>query len=575
MGGLAKVRKSSVCDLALLNGNVVTVDPLFSVRSAVGIQGNRIVAVGTDDEVRGLAGPHTEVVDLKGKTVLPGINDSHAHAALWAGTRPPFVLDLSYPNVRSAADIVRSVGEMARSLPPGEWVRGTGWDAGYLDECVRDPGFPLNRSLLDAVSPVNPVALADFSLHSLWVNSKALEVAGIDRDTPDPAGGLIQRDGATGDPTGMMVEFAATSLIMAHIPPWTRAQKRQAVAAVVQKMNALGITSVTEPALGPGGDGYQGGLLGSECIGAYQDLFDDERLDLRVNILYLFGEYGATSLADFEAALPRLGFHCDFGNEKLKIGGVKIFADGIPPNRTAWMSQEYVGGGRGGLVLPGETDEERVRELEEMIRLAHSHGFQVGVHAIGDLAIGAALEGFVKAETEDPKRLRHYVMHVDFMTAEQAATIARHDFGVNINPALPWTIWDMNVDFLGLEQVKKEWPYRLIVDSGCHLAASSDAPCTHPSWLQGIQSAVLRKSRATGTVYSPDQCLTIREAIRMYTIGGAWQDRQEDLKGSIQPGKLADLCVLDQDILGVDPEDIASINNVMTIMDGRVVWAAQ
>ena len=392
---------------------------------------------------------------------------------------------------------------------------------------------------------------------------------------PDPPGGLIERDPDTGEPTGVFVEFPATSLIMGLIPPWTRAQKRQAVSAALDEMNSLGITSMTEPALGPGGDRFQGGLLGSECIGAYQDLLDDDRLRVRVNVLYLFGEYGANSLADLQSALPLLGFHADFGNEKLKIGGIKIFADGTPPNHTAWMSREYVGGGHGSLALPGSTDEERVRELEDMIRFAHGFGFQVGVHCVGDLAIGATIAGFVKAETEDPKRLRHYVMHVDFITAEQAATVARHGFGVNITPTLPWTISDMNVDIVGLEQVKREWPYRLIADAGCHLAASSDAPCTYPSWLQGVQSALLRKSKATGTVYSPDQCLTIREAIRMYTIGGAWQDRQEHIKGSIEPGKLADLCVLDQDILSVDPQEITSINNVMTIMDGEVVWADQ
>ena len=195
---------------------------------------------------------------------------------------------------------------------------------------------------------------------------------------------------------------------------------------------------MTEPALGPGGDAYQGGVAGSECIGVYQDLLDDERLKVRVNILYLFGEYGANSLADLQSALPQLGFHSDFGNEKLKIGGIKIFADGIPPNRTAWVSREYLGGGHGSLALPGSTDEERVRELEDMIRYAHGGGgFQVGVHSIGHLAIGATIAGFVKAETECPKRLRHYVMHVDFITAEQAATGSSPRFWGEHHPRAP------------------------------------------------------------------------------------------------------------------------------------------
>lgn len=567
------MRVSSYCDLVLLNGNVVTVDPTFSVRGALGVLGNTIVAVGRDDEVKPLIGKDTEVVDLQGKTVLPGINDSHAHTALWAGTKPPIVLDLAYPNVRSVADIKDAIRTRVASLRPGEWVRGVGWDAGYLAECVRDTGFRLDRGLLDEVAPDNPVALVDFSVHTLWVNSKALQLAGIDRDTPQPTGGGIEKDAGTGEVTGILREFAAENLVMGLVPPLTRAQKREALAAALDEMSALGITSMTDPALGPGGDSYQGGLLGSECIGAYQDLLDEGRLKVRVNVLNLFGNYGANSLADLEGALPRLGFHSGFGNEKLQIGGIKIFADGIPPNRTAWMSEEYLGGGSGTLMLPGNSDEERTRELENMIRFAHVHGFQVGVHCIGDLAIGATLAGFLKAESEEPRGLRHYVMHVDFMTPAQAGLAARHGFGVNITPTLPWTISDQLVDIVGLERVKKEWPYRMIVDAGCHVAASSDAPCTYPSWLQGVQSAVLRESKATGVVYSSDQCLTVEEAIQAYTIGGAWQDRQEHIKGSLEPGKLADLCVLDQNILAVDPREIANVSNVMTVMDGEVVYS--
>jgi len=293
-----------------------------------------------------------------------------------------------------------------------------------------------------------------------------------------------------------------------------------------------------------------------------------------VNVLYLFGDYGANSLADLEETLPRLGFHSGFGNEKLQLGGIKIFADGIPPNRTAWMSEEYLGGGRGHLMLPGATDEERVLELEKMVRFAHGQGFQVGVHCIGDLAIEATLGAFVDAETRDPRGLRHYLMHVDFMTPAQAAMAAEHGFGVNITPTLPWTISDQLVDVVGMERVKREWPYRIVVDAGCHVAASSDAPCTYPSWLQGVQSAVLRETKATGKVFSPDQRLTVEEVLRAYTVGGAWQDRQEHLKGSIEPGKFADLCVLNQDIFSVDAHEIAGIENVMTIMDGEVVYSA-
>jgi predicted amidohydrolase YtcJ len=564
---------SPYVDLALLGGHVVTVDPRFSIAAAVGIKGNRIAVVGSDDDVKALTGPGTQIVDLGGRTVLPGINDSHSHTALWAGTRPPVVLDVSYPTVRSVRDIQQAVRARVAVVEAGEWVRGVGYDPGYLEECVNDAGFQLHRRLLDEVAPDNPVALVDFSVHTLWANSRALERAGINRDSAQPTGGGIEKD-AVGEPTGLLREFAAENLVMSVIPPLSRAQKREAIAAALAELSALGITSMTDPALGPGGDSYQGGLLGSDCIGAYQDLLDAGRLKVRVNILYLFGDYGATSLKDMQGPLSQLGFHSGFGNEKLQVGGVKIFADGIPPNRTAWLSDDYVGGGRGRLMLPGETDAERVAELEAMVRFAHGHGFQVGVHCIGDLAVGATLDAFVKAEDEDPRGLRHYLMHVDFITQEQARTVAAHGIGVNITPTLPWTISDQLVDIVGLDRVKREWPYRWIVDAGCHMAASSDAPCTYPSWLQGVQSAVLRETKATGTVYSPDQRLTVEEAIRAYTIDGAWQDRQEQLKGSIEAGKLADLCVLDQDILAVDPREISALENVMTMTDGEIVYSA-
>ncbi len=571
LGGSPLLKSSPYLDVALVSGKVLAPDATSTSATAVGIQGNTIVAVGDDAGMKAWVGPDTLTIDLHGCTVLPGINDSHSHAALWAGTRPPLVLDLAFPVARSVRDIRESVRQGVASVEEDEWVRGVGWDAGYLEECVGDRGFRLDRRLLDEVSPNNPVALVDFSVHTLWVNSRALERAGVDRDTPQPVGGGIEKD-AAGEPTGILREFAAENLVMSVIPPLSRARKKQAVDAALEEMSALGITSITDPALGPGGNSYQGGLLGSDSIGVYQDLLDEGRLKVRVNILYLFGEYGANSLADLRGALPLLGFHSGFGNEKLQIGGIKVFADGIPPNRTAWMSEEYLGGGRGHLMLPGQTDEERVLELEQMVRFAHGHGFQVGVHCIGDLAIEAALGAFAKAETEDPRGLRHYLMHVDFITREQAEVAARQGFGVNITPTLPWTISDQLVGIVGLDRVKREWPYRTIVDAGCRMAASSDAPCTYPSWLQGVQSAVLRETKATGTVYSADQRLTVSEALRAYTIDGAWQDRQEHLKGSIEPGKLADLCVLDQDILAVDPHDIAAIKNVMTIMDGEIVY---
>jgi len=553
---------------------VVTADSNFSIAQAVAVKGDKIVAVGTNDEIEALAGKNAKVLDLKGKTVLPGINDAHIHAALYGGTRPPLALDVGYPTVKSISDIVKAVGEKAKTVKPGEWIRGVGWDEGYLEECLKDQTRHPTRWDLDPVSPNNPVLLGDYSQHELWVNSKALELAEITKDTPLPSGGEIVKEPVTGEPTGTLRELPAEGLVMRVVPLWTKEQKKQAILSMMSELNSLGITSITEAALGPGGTGFQGGLLDAECISVYNDLYNEGNLTLRVNILYLFGEYGSCSFKDFQQIVPYIGIHSGFGNEMLRIAGIKMFADGIPTIKTAWMYEEYVGGGNGSLVLPGETDEERRNELIKMIIYAHKHGFQLGIHSIGGRAIEACIDGFIKAEREEPRGLRHYVIHGDFITDGYAKRAVKYNIGNCVQPIIKWTLSDVMDKVVGIELSAREWPLRTLLDIGVHLSAGSDAPVTYPNWLQGVQAAVLRESKATGTVRGPEQRITVEEAIGMYTIGGAWQDHMEHIKGSIEVGKLADFCILDKDILTVEPHGIKDIRNLMTIVGGKIAYDA-
>jgi len=568
-----KISAGRHADLVLVNGKVVTVDKDFSIAQAVAIRGDRIMAVGPDEQVRALAGSGKEILDLKGKTVLPGINDSHIHAALFGGTRPPLAIDVSYPTVRSIADIVKAVAEKVKTAKPGEWIRGMGWDEGYLNECLDDPACYPSRIDLDSVSPDNPVFLGHYTQHEVWANSRALEIAGINKDTPQPDGGVVAKDPVTGEPTGVLSEFPAQALLMKAVPPWTREEKRQAILTMMKELNSLGITSVTDAALGPGGDEFQGGLFGTECIGVYNDLMNEGKMTLRVGWLYLFGEYGACTFEDFREIIPRLGVHTGFGNAWLRLAGVKIFADGTPMTKTAWMYDDYPdGGGTGSLVIPGSTDEERRNELIKMIVFAHKYGFQVGVHTVGGRAVEATIDGFLRAEKQDPKNLRHYVLHADFISDECIGTAARHGFGVGVQPVIKWTFSDAMDRFLGTELSARQFPLRKMLDAGVHLIAGSDAPVTYPGWQAGVQAAVTRESKATGMVRGPEHRITVAEAIRMYTIEGAWQDHMEDIKGSIEPGKLADLCVLDEDILTAEPHVIKDIRNVMTVTGGNIVY---
>jgi hypothetical protein len=559
-------------DSIYVNGKVVTVDGRDSIAQALAVKGDRLLAVGTDAEVREWAGAGTEVIDLAGKTIVPGINDSHTHAAMYGGSRPPLTLDVGYPSVRSIADIKEMVRARAAEARPGEWIRGNGWDPGFWDECKVEPARRMSWADLDEVAPDNPVYLVDFTQHQLVANSLALSLAGITRDTTTEPGSQIVKDPATGEPTGMLVELPAQGILMRVVPLWSHEEKRAAILQMMRLMNARGITSVTDAALGPGGIGYQGGLLGSECISVYNDLHNEDAMTVRVNVLYLFGEYGAISLKDFQRSVQEIGLHSGFGDPWLQIGGIKLFADGIPQTKTAWLNEDYPDGGNGSLVIPGATPEDRVRELGDMIVFAHTHGFQCGIHVIGDRAITACVDGIERAQKEKPWDLRHYLIHSDLVTPADIQRMVRLGVGVSTQPILKWVFSDVIDQMIGIPRSEWQFPVRSLLDAGINVSLSSDTPVAEPDWLQGVEAAVLRKSKASGTVRGPAQRVSVMEAIRGYTMGGAWQDFREKQKGSLEPGKLADFCVLDQDILAVDPEEIHAITNLATVVSGRRVY---
>lgn len=556
-------------DLVFLGGRVVTVDAEFSVASALSVTGGLISAVGDRDEVAPLVGPGTRVVDLRGATLLPGINDSHLHGCAFGMATPPLSLDLGHPAVSSLADVAEAVREAAARVPDGRWITGHGWDTGYLDECALDPSRQPSRRDLDAVSPHHPVALYSFSGHATWVNSKALELMGIDRHTVAPPGGAVVVDEA-GEPTGLLHE-GAQALVQNALPALSRQERTDAIRSTLATLARLGVTSYTEPGLGPGGDGIMRGALGAETLDVYRRLLADGELTARVGVLLLPTGMASTA-EEFACALTARSDSGDADPRRLAIHGVKIFADGIVPNRTAWMHEPYVGGGCGSLCVGGETDAERVAEIEAMIRHAHAAGHQMGVHVTGDRAIDTVADAFAAAMAEQPRAdARHYVIHGDFLTAHSMKVLAEHGFGANMNPTIKWTVADMEEAFVGPGRAAYAWPYRDAIDAGVRVASGSDAPVTHPDWRQGVATMVLRESKAAGRISGPEQRIGLAEAIRTYTIDAAWQDFADDWKGSLEPGKVADLCVLDGDLLTADPHDIPSMPVVLTVVDGQVV----
>lgn len=564
-------------DLVIINGKVVTVDQSFSIAQAVAVRENRIMAVGRQADIIKLIDGQTEVLDLKGKTILPGFNDAHFHLCWWATTMPPLAMNLLYPNVKSISEIVELVKEKAASLPPGEWIRGFSWDEAYLDEWRADNKRYPTRWDLDAVSPHHPVCLTHYTGHIIWVNSKALEMAGVNKDTPDPKGGQIVRHPSTGEPTGMFNESEASNLVQKIIPPFTMQEKRDGILAMMDEVSSLGITSGTESYVGPNSQNLAFGAFENDLISLYNTLHQEGRLKVRISLLVSFGELvtpGGLTLEGMKQYLHNVATNTGFGNEWVKIAGLKLAADSMTINKTSWVYEPYVGGGTGQLLTQGETEEERYDELIKMIAYASKRRFQVGVHVLGDRAIDAVVDGFIKALEEDPWDARHCVIHANLTTPECARRMAKHNICANINSILKWQIADWEETVLGPERAAYEWPAKTLMAAGVNVSNGSDCAACYPDPIRGIWAAVTRIARASGKVSGPGERLTRQEAIRTYTINGAWQDHSERIKGSIEAGKLADCCVLDQDILTVDVDKMPEIKNVMTILDGRIVYNA-
>lgn len=561
-------------DLVLRGGAVYTVDREFAVARAIALGGGTVLAVGDDAELEGLIGPATRVIELDGRAVLPGIDDSHLHAAAWGLGSPPYSLDLSYPRVRSIADIVALVREAVASRPAGEWIVGQGWDTGYLDECLSGERSLPGRLDLDEIAPGHPVCLTDFSGHMSWVNGEALRLAGVTAGTVAPAGGVIDRDDA-GEATGILRE-GAQDLVQSGIPRADYAVRRQAIADAVRRLNAAGITAYTEPGLGPGGEGILGGALGSEALRAYEELLESGELTARVSALLLPLAMGESADRLEERVRDQLAAHPPRDPQRLGIIGVKLFADGVPPNETAYMWQPYgPSRGHGALCVHGASEPLQEAELRRAIDAVHRLGLQAGVHVTGDHGIDITVDAFVRANERHPREdARHYVIHGDFISDERLAQLGERGYGVNMNPGIKAQITDLMDTIVGEELSARQWPTRSAAESGATFCASSDAPVTPPDWLAGIAGMMTRRSKATGRVSGPDQRVDFATALRAYTINAARQSFAEHWRGSLEPGKVADLVVLDADPGAMDPEHLTGIGVALTVFDGEVVYEA-
>ncbi len=524
----------TVPQLILHNGRIHTIDRNQPRASAVAIANGRFLAVGSDDDVLALSTGGTKKIDLEGKTVVPGFIDAHTHP-LYAGIRHLRWVDCDLRSISAIQDAIR---ERARQTPPGEWVVGFKYDDTKTSERRK-----LTRKDLNEAVPDRPVFIQHRGGHTAYVNSAAYEAAGIEENTPDPPGGRFER-GPDGRLNGGLAE-TATDPFWDKIPTdYTRDEYRQGVKLIGEMMTRAGVTSATDAGGSP------------VDLRAYQDARDSGDLRLRVYCFIV-----EKSLDEMIAAGVRTGL----GDEWVKVGAVKLVCDGSISERTARLSEPYVGRPDDFGILVTEED-----QLYEQARRAHLADWQIGTHANGDVAIDITLRIYDRLQQEHPRRdprfrLEHCTVIDDSLVARIKALDAIP------NPFSTYVYYHgEKMRHYGAERLNRMFAVRSFLDAGIKVTQTSDYPPGPFEPMMAIQSSVTRTD-SNGTVWGPDQRITVEEALRVGTIHGAYASYEEDIKGSIEAGKLADLVVLGRDPTAVDPFEIIDIPIERTMVGGR--WA--
>jgi len=539
-----RLREEAAADLILWGGNVITVDPRKPEAQAVAVKNGRFLMAGGDAEVRALAGRNTEVIALRGRTVTPGFIDSHQHLFEY-GTNL-LQLDCSPKKCRSIADIKRIVLKETLRKAPGEWIRGVGYD----DTKTTDLQL-LNRWDLDEVAPNHPVFIQQVSGHWAVVNSRALKTGGVRENTPDPKGGSYGRDPQTGRLNGTLYEQAEFAFVYegttGHppiMPPFSLKERIKGVRLASDRYVAAGLTSVNDA------------LTSAQTIETYQEAIKSGDLKVRVYMLVSI---------EYLPQLQALKLKTGFGNEWLRLGGVKILADGGIAGRTAYLTEPYVGTEDRG-ILAVESEE----ALHELIRRGHEAGYQVCVHANGDRTIEMALNGFEKALAALPrKNHRHRLEHCTVVNPALLKRIRKNRLLVTPFGSYIYFHGEKMTPHYGPERVARMFAHRSFLDCGIQVSGASDSPCGPYEPLLAIQSCVTRKSFA-GEVLGANQAITATEAIFLYTMASAYASFEENIKGSITPGKLGDLVVLREDPRRVNPDEIKDIPVEMTVVGGEI-----
>jgi predicted amidohydrolase YtcJ len=513
-------------------------DDALPKAEAVAIRGNQIVAVGSTEKIRALAGKGTRVIDAGGKLVLPGFNDSHAHFLMGGFS----LSNVDLRDAKSPEEMAKRLADYAKKIPKGQWILGGDWDH------ERWPGAPLpTRQMIDAATPDNPVFVSRLDGHMELANTLAIKISGVTRDTKDPDGGLIVRD-ANGEPTGIFKD-AAEDLI--KVPEHSADEKLQAARAATDYAASLGVTSLTD-------------MSGNEDVGIYQRMLEQGELKTRI--------YAIRSIVTEDVFL-KAGIHQAFGNGMLRIGGLKGFADGSLGSTTAKFFEPYADAPN----TRGLWFDQMLPEgiMLKRVLAADKAGLQVMIHAIGDEANAKILDIYKEvAETNGDRDRRYKIEHAQHLRAIDIPRFGKQRVIASMQPYHCIDDGRWAEKRLGKERCKGTYAFRTLLDSGAVLAFGTDWTVAPLNPLISVYAAVTRRTLdgKNPNGWFPDQKLSVEEAVRAYTVGSAYAEFQDKVKGTISPGKFADLVLLDENIFDIDPVEIENAHVVLTMVDGRVVY---
>ena len=531
-------------DFAIVNGKVNTINSKDEIAEAIAVAGGRIFGVGTTESIKDLLTKETKIIDVQGKTVLPGFVESHCHPSM-AGLRLCFEIDVRH--AASINDIIELIRQKVKTLPQGTWVKGFG----YNDQRLEERRHP-TRWDLDKATTTHPVFLGRTDGHLATTNSLALGMAAIGKETADPDGGRFDRDPKTGEPTGVLRETAQGS-VKTLIPPYTIAEIKQGLVAACRKLAAWGITSFHDAA------------VDHDSMIAYQELLAEKKLPLRVAMM--IPGIPMLELPGYLEELKALGIRAGFGNDRLRFYGTKFMCDGSMSGWTAALYEPYA----------NDPDEYGItvssrEELTEGIVEAHKAGLRPVTHAIGDRAIDIVLDAIERAlqERPDPDH-RMSIEHCSLPTLEAIDRMKRLGVLPSSSVGFIYELGPAHLLGIGPERLERYFPHRTYLEKGILAVGNSDWFVTSANVAQQIYGVVSRRGY-TGDVIGPEQAITVKDALRLYTINGAYASFEETRKGSLEPGKLADMVVLDRDILTIPEDEIKEVKVETTIVGGEIVY---